>query len=288
MIHIGRAGVKLGAFSEDEVRSGLASGRFQLSDLGWKEGMENWTPLSQFEEFTGPPAAMPPLPGGTEPETIEPVAEAGLPWDERKERGLLAAFAQTVRLVLLKPVEAFGRMRTTGPISGPLIYNLIGGWIGLIAAGVYAVLISRAQPAPPADLSKMEALFYLTPDMAKSAFKLYIILGPVIVTAMVLVTSALAHLFLMLAGGANKSYHVTLRVFCFAWGSAQVFQLFPACGGVLALGWMLFGCVVGMAIAHGTTTGRAVAAMVLLAAACGTCCIGSALVVAAAGSGALR
>jgi len=249
--------------------------------------MENWTPLSQFEEFTAPPAAMPRLPGSTEPETAEPAVEPGLPWDERKERGLLAAFVQTLRLVLVSPAEAFRRMRTTGPISGPLIYNLIGGWAGLIAAGVYAVLIARAQPAPPADLSRMESLFYLTPDMAKSAFKLYVILGPVIVTGMVLVSSGITHLFLMLAGGANKPYHVTLRVFCFAWGSSQVFQLLPACGGVLALGWMLFCCVVGMTIAHGTTTGRAVVAMVLLAAACATCCIGSALAVAA-GAGALR
>ena len=33
------------------MREGLRTGRFAPSDLGWREGMQNWQPLSQFAEF---------------------------------------------------------------------------------------------------------------------------------------------------------------------------------------------------------------------------------------------
>ena len=61
MIHVNRGATSLGAFPEEEVREGLRTGRFASSDLGWREGMPSWKPLSQFSEFaaaapTAPPA----------------------------------------------------------------------------------------------------------------------------------------------------------------------------------------------------------------------------------------
>ena len=52
-IHITRGTTSLGTFSEDEVREGLRTGRFVSNDLGWKEGMATWEPLSKFSEFAG-------------------------------------------------------------------------------------------------------------------------------------------------------------------------------------------------------------------------------------------
>lgn len=276
MIYIGRAGVKLGAFPEEEVRQGLGTGRFFLTDLGWKEGMADWAPLSRFSEFAAPPPPLPPLPGeapGQDQGPVRTVEAGGLPWDYRQERGLLAAFAETVRLVLTNPWEAFAMMRTEGSLSSPLLYNLIGSWIGLVASGVYAVITSRMQPQP-ADLTGMRALFYVSPEKAMRYLKMFIVMGPVIVTVSALAGSAIAHLFLMLAGGANKPYHVTLRVFCFSYGSAQLLQMLPVCGGVLAPVWLIVCCITGLTAAHGTTTGRSVAAIVLFLAALFVCCAG--------------
>jgi GYF domain 2 len=59
MIHRSRGTTNLGIFSEEEVRAGLHSRRFAPSDIGWREGMGNWQPLSQFAEFvlfSAPPA----------------------------------------------------------------------------------------------------------------------------------------------------------------------------------------------------------------------------------------
>jgi hypothetical protein len=67
MIHVNRGGTSLGTFSEEEVRAGLTAGRFVGTDLGWREGMAQWQPLSQFAEFAAaPPAA------GTAPVPLAP------------------------------------------------------------------------------------------------------------------------------------------------------------------------------------------------------------------------
>jgi hypothetical protein len=50
-IHISRAGVTVGTFSEDEVRERLRTGRLSHTDAGWREGMTAWQPLSAFPEF---------------------------------------------------------------------------------------------------------------------------------------------------------------------------------------------------------------------------------------------
>jgi len=64
MIHVNRGATSLGVFSEEEVREGLRTGRFTSSDIGWREGMANWQPLSQFPELSAAsPAAPPPQAG---------------------------------------------------------------------------------------------------------------------------------------------------------------------------------------------------------------------------------
>src|ERR1700730_2989781 len=72
MIHVNRGATSLGAFPEGEVREGLRMGRFAPSDIGWREGMASWEPLSQFAEL-GPrvavpsPRSPPPLPPSPPP-----------------------------------------------------------------------------------------------------------------------------------------------------------------------------------------------------------------------------
>src|SRR5437867_4615720 len=60
MIHVNRGATSLGVFSEEEVREGLRTGRFAPSDIGWREGMANWEPLSQFPELAAGAATAPP------------------------------------------------------------------------------------------------------------------------------------------------------------------------------------------------------------------------------------
>src|SRR2546429_2841366 len=96
MIHVNRGATSLGVFSEEEVREGLATGRFAPTDLGWREGMASWQPLSQFPEFAGAPGpAMPPVQAGAVPATGPAgAARSGLPWEHRQERGFFNAFVE--------------------------------------------------------------------------------------------------------------------------------------------------------------------------------------------------
>lgn len=58
--HIARGGQQIGTFAEEEVRSGLAAGRFQSGDLCWAEGMADWQPVGAKFATPAPSAPMPP------------------------------------------------------------------------------------------------------------------------------------------------------------------------------------------------------------------------------------
>src|SRR5437870_6512845 len=142
--HINRSGTSLGTFSEHEVREGLRSGKFAGTDLGWREGMATWQPLAQISEFaqeTGPGGAPSPQPQftGASAITATIAPRSGLPWDDRQQRGILRAFFDTLVMVLTKPAEAFTAMKREGGFGQPLIYAIIGGWVGGIISFLFSL-----------------------------------------------------------------------------------------------------------------------------------------------------
>ena len=145
-IHIARGETRLGIFAEEEVQEGLRSGRFAATDLAWREGMPSWLPLAQMNFDTG---HAPTLPSGiarpnAKPDTpgIGAAASTGLPWDHRQELGLLPAFIETLKLVLLNPSTAFSGMKTEGGLSEPLTYGVIGASVGFIVNFLFSLLMS--------------------------------------------------------------------------------------------------------------------------------------------------
>src|SRR5438034_4401197 len=140
MIHVNRGATSLGVFSEEEVRQGLRTGRFAPTDIGWREGMANWQPLSQFAELAGATPAAPPLQTGAASISEPAARRGGLPWDERQTKGLLNGFIETLQMVLIKPVAAFTAMKREGGLGEPLLYAAIGGTFG----GVFAVTYNFA------------------------------------------------------------------------------------------------------------------------------------------------
>src|SRR6266705_6613498 len=141
MIHVNRGATSLGAFSEEEVREGLRNGRFAPTDLGWREGMASWKPLSQFSELeaAAPPAPPPKIGATSLSET--PIARSGLPWDQRQEKGFFNAFVETLLMVLGKPGVAFTAMKREGGLGEPLIYTVVGSSFGVIIYFLFALLM---------------------------------------------------------------------------------------------------------------------------------------------------
>ncbi len=291
MIHVNRGATSLGAFSEDQVREGLRAGRFLPSDLGWREGMASWQPLSQFSEFAadiGAAPAAPPSPATptstTPPATTAPASRApaprsGLPWDQRQEKGIFNAFIETLQMILSKPADAFTAMKREGGLAEPLLYALIGGSFGFIVYSVYSLAfrslgIFANRPNPLLHLFGAGlGLFFL------------LILIPISIVIGSFILSAIFHVCLMLVGGAKQSFETTFRVICFAGGSINPLLVIPFCGGLIVGVWKIVLYCIGLARAHETDTGRAVLAVLLPLI---VCCVGGLfLVMMIGGLGAL-
>lgn len=264
-IHVNRGGTSVGVFPENEVRDGLISGKFQTSDLGWREGMETWKPLGEFAEFAaaagsaavppGEPAASGPI--TSVPVVVETIPRSGLPWDRRHELGLAAAFFETLKLVLTQPNTAFKAMRTEGGFAEPLIYAVIGGSVGFISYILWMLLMSSF--GVMADQRNMFG------HLIGRGFGLvvFIIFVPVFIAIGAFVSSAIIHLCLMLVGGAKRPYETTFRVICYAMGSAHPLMIVPFCGNLIAGVWAIVLECLGLARAHEIDTGRAVLAVLL-------------------------
>jgi hypothetical protein len=257
MIHVNRGATSLGAFSEEEVREGLRTGRFVPTDIGWREGMANWQPLSQFPELEAGAPSAPPAQISA-PATTETAAQrSGLPWEHRQERGFFNAFVETLVMVLTKPSEAFAVMKREGGVGEPLIYALIGGCLGGLVSALFSLgLQSAGLFADRHDtFSAMAGM-----GVGSAAF---IVLLPLFVVVWLFIGSAIVHLCLMIVGGANQSFETTFRVLAFTQGSTGPLQMIPVCGGLIAFVWALVCTCIGLARAHETDTGRAVLAVLL-------------------------
>jgi hypothetical protein len=257
MIHVNRGATSLGAFPEEEVREGLRTGRFASSDLGWREGMPGWKPLSQFSEFAAAaPTAPPPQIGATSTSETA-AARSGLPWEHRQERGFANAFIETLAMVLTKPDLAFRTMKTEGGLAEPLIYALIGGCVG----GIVSLLLSLGLQSMGLFAGQRDTFAALA-GLGIGSIAL-VVLVPVFIVIGLFIGSAIVHLCLMIVGGANKSFETTFRVLAFSQGSTGPLQIIPVCGGLIAGVWALVVNCIGLARAHETSTGQAVLAVLL-------------------------
>ncbi len=273
-IHINRGGTNLGTFSEEDVRAGLRSSRFLGTDLGWREGMAAWQPLSQFSEFQAdlssaptPPLGSPPLspPAAAAPEAVASTSVAtlpaatsrgGLPWDRRHELGLFKAFLETLQMILTRPSDAFTTMKREGGLGEPILYALIGGSLGAIISLFFSFAFkSVGMFAHRGGLTSLVGLG------AGSIALLFVI--PVLVLVGLFIVSGLVHLCLILVGGARHSFETTFRTLSFAHGSTGVLQMVPVCGGLIACVWGLIVVCIGLARAHEIDTGKAILAVFL-------------------------
>jgi hypothetical protein len=253
MIHVNRGATSLGVFPEEDVREGLRSGRFVPTDIGWREGMVSWQPLSQLEEFGAAPTAPPAQIGAAAALT----PRSGLPWEHRQERGFFNAFVETLVMVLTKPGEAFSVMKREGGLGEPLIYALIGGCLG----GIVSVLFSLGLQSVGFFANRHDTFGAMAGMGAGSVA--FIVLVPLFVIVGLFLGSAIVHLCLMIVGGANQPFETTFRVIAFSQGSAGPLQMIPVCGGLISGVWALVCNCIGLARAHDTDTGRAVLAVFL-------------------------
>jgi hypothetical protein len=269
MIHVNRGATSLGAFPEEQVREGIRAGRFVGSDLGWKEGMANWQPLSQFAEFaqdfptaatSAPPPQAPvratPAAGST---TTAVTPRSGLPWDQRHTKGFFAAFIETLQMVLTRPSDAFTAMSREGGLGEPLLYGLIGSSFGYLFYLLFIFFMPSLVFMGSGD--RHNALAGMFGMGAGLIFA--IIFVPIVLTIGIFIGAGILHVCLMIVGGAKQPFETTFRVVCFSTGSTYPLMIVPFCGSSIAGIWSLVLHCIGLGRAHETETGRAVLAVFL-------------------------
>jgi hypothetical protein len=220
--------------------------------------MAGWQPLSQFTEFAGTAApAVPPVQSGAAPAPTPFGARTGLPWERRQERGFFNAFIETLSMVLTRPAEAFSVMKREGGLGEPLVYAIIGGWVG----GIVSFLFSLGFQSVGLFTDQHNGLAAMAGMGLGSAA--IIVFLPLFIAIALFICSAIVHLCLMIVGGANQPFETTFRVLAFSQGSTGPLQIVPICGGIIAGVWALVCNCIGLARAHETDTGRAVLAVFL-------------------------
>lgn len=209
-----------------------------------------------------------PLPGGGASVT-EPVFErvtgpggagrSGTPWDRRSDMGLITALWRTLRDSMVRPADFFRSMPVGGPQCSPVSYALILGTIGFGAGLFWQGLMALGMGMAGGEVNRQEMGIYL----------LLVPFAPLLVLVGLYVGTAILHFFLWIVGGARNGIGATFRVVCWANG-IQILNAIPFCGGLIGAVWVLVAEVIGIREAHETTTGRALAAVLLpLAVCCG-------------------
>jgi len=260
-IHVARDGANIGTFSTEEVREGLRTGRFLPTDMAWQEGMPDWRPLSQV--VPEKPAAAASASGTTATSAVSVsgssaagISGSGLPWERRQELGLVKAFFDTVILLLTKPAEAFGMMKTEGGLMDPLFFALIGGCAGMVVAFLFQLVFQSMGFM----VNRNSGMFGMGMGML---IVFGLVLMPIMFVCGLFIWSGILHLCLTMLGGAKKPFETTFRVVCFSSGSAYLFAIVPVCGRVVAPVYNIVLQCMGVARAHETDTGKAVMAVLL-------------------------
>ena len=171
-------------------------------------------------------------------------------------------------------------MPVTGGIGRPLFYAIAVGWVSIAIAVFWNVLFQGMwMPFMESveDLAGMGAMYGLTIGWGL----MMVVLAPLFVIIGVFIAAAILHLMLMIVGGASSGFEATVRVVCYT-QTAQLAGIIPFCGGIVTLVWTVVLYVTGFSIAHRTTQGKALIAV--LAAGCALLRHGSRLAMSSAGS----
>jgi hypothetical protein len=220
-----------------------------------------------------PPAgAFPPPPGGQ------------TPWEQRDQLGLVTALVDTTRQVLSTPTAFFRAMPITGGLASPLLYAVIVAYVGLVASTIYSAVFRSVLGASLLRMGgdmggNMDALAPLLHGGA-SLF-LNLIFGPVFIVVGLFVSSGIIHLLMLAIGGGGRGFEATFRVAAYS-QAASLFNIVPACGGLVGAVFTIVLMIIGLSEAHQITRGRA-AAVVLVPMVVLCCCCGGAIAAAVFG-----
>ena len=209
------------------------------------------------------PPVPPPLPGvdaAEGPGTAESAPETGpIPWEDADgsfPRNLVASFHAS----LAAPARFFRALDPEVPFSRPILYYLIVSVAGALFSTLWA--ISGGGPAVPPELAESLGYPGLGEPLSRGWLLLEFFLSPFFALLGLAIWTLLVHPFCRLFSDSRRPISETGRVFCYAAGPA-VLHVIPWVGGLAAFVGSLVLAVFGLRERHRTTTGRAIAALLV-------------------------
>jgi hypothetical protein len=212
----------------------------------------------------GPPGGLGGPPGGG------PGLEAPSPFADRRQRGFLASFFLTWKLVATQPHEFFRRVRID-QTGTAVLFGVLATVAGNAFNGLYGYL-TRQQV-----LVALQQVFERVPEeqarfmrmVLGGGFELaQVALSPVFAVIGIYVVAAIVHLLLALFRGARRGFDASLTVVAYAMGLNLLLAV-PACGSLIALVWGVVVLIIGLGESHRCGSGRSAAAVLApLALAC--------------------
>jgi hypothetical protein len=167
----------------------------------------------------------------------------------------VGSFIRTVQGVLLNPVSFFRGIAKRGDFVNPAIFAIICALISALLGGIISLALSP--------------LFAGAGDTAGETlgggvvgFVLTVILSPIYTAVALLVGAGIYHLLvLLLVRPGNAGFEATFRVVCYA-AAIQLISWIPIVNIVAAIYGIVLS-VFGIREVHSTTTGRAVAIVLI-------------------------
>jgi hypothetical protein len=204
----------------------------------------------------------PPLPVADPDPVADPhfVTDPGrIPWED-PGRGFPANLGATLAESLAGPAGFFRRIDPGVPFSRPLLYYLVVSVTGALFSTLWTV--SGGGPGIPPEMA--DALGYggLGDPTARGWVLLEFFLSPFLALLGLAIWTVLIHPFCRLFANSRRPISETARVLCYATGPA-VLSIVPWIGGYAATAGILVLTVIGLRERHRTTTGRAVAAVLV-------------------------
>jgi hypothetical protein len=175
-----------------------------------------------------------------------------------------SSLLSTTRDVLLSPRRFFDGMPPDGPLGAPVLYFLICFAI-TTAINLIASLAVFAMPvvlALSAGSSEARPMIFVALVFAL----VFLIVVPILSAVLFFVSIPIQHAFVRLVAGRNqRGLLATLRVSCYSVGAPLAVAWIPLVG-FLAFFYCLYLYTAGLKRVHGISTGRTLAAILILAA----------------------
>ncbi len=195
-----------------------------------------------------------------------------LPW-ETPGTPVFEAFFETLQLFIIRPGDAYARMRRSGDLGRPILYAIFIGWAGVIVSQLYSLAFQGMVWHMMPQFHELKMQQFRGFNMTAPITIVLLAAAPVLIVIGLFIWTGIVHVMLLILGGANEGLDATFRVMSYA-TTAQVAQFVPICGNLAGGIWALVLEIIGIAEAHHISHGKAALAVLLPLGVCCACIAG--------------